>query len=101
VIDFTRETVRARKPFDDSHFTPRELRLMAELAERFRDEYSRPLVNFTHRERGPWAQIWDEGRGNDARIPYSLAVADEDPHRDAVLASAHERASILSAARHG
>lgn len=99
VIDFTRETVRARQEFDDRHFTPRELRLMTELAERFRDEYSRPLVNFTHRERGPWARIWDEGRGDDARIPYSLAVADDAPDRDAILASAHERASMLAADR--
>lgn len=51
------------------------------------------MVNVTHMERGPWARIRDEGRGNNTRIPYALAVPDDDqiarlsckPHTNARL----------------
>jgi len=99
VFDFERDQVIPKRAFDDSQFTKRELRLMQELATRFRDEYSRPLINITHHELGPWSKIWDEGRGNNTRIPYSLAVPDDDPNRDAILEAAHEREGILAASR--
>ena len=53
----------------------------------------------THVERGPWAKIWDEGRGSNTRIPYTLAVSDDAPNRDTILQAAHEREGILAAAR--
>jgi uncharacterized phage-associated protein len=100
VIDYTRELVVPKLQFNDSQFTKRELRIMQELAARFRDDYAVPMVSVTHLERGPWAKIWDEGRGNNTRIPYTLAVPDDDPNRDAILQAAHEREGILAAARH-
>lgn len=94
VIDHTREQVLPKRAFDDSHFTRRELRLMTELAAKFKDEFSRPLINFTHAELGPWSKIWDDGRGNLERIPYRLAVAEDDPNREAIFEAASERQSI-------
>jgi len=99
VIDYVRELVVAKVPFENQHFTKRELRLMNELAARFRDDYSMPMVNVTHLERA-WAKIWDEGRGSNTRIPYVLAIPDDDPNRDAILEAAHEHESIVAAARH-
>ena len=96
VIDYTREEVVARVEFDESPFTKRELRIMAELAARFRDEKSRPLINITHSERGHWDKIWDSGRGNNVRIPYSLAVPDDAPNRDAILEAAREYEAMAS-----
>jgi len=90
VIDYIREKVTPRLQFDDSSFTKRELRLMEELATRYRDELTKPLVSLTHDERGPWTRIWDEGRGNNQRIPFALAIADDDPNRDAILEAARE-----------
>ena len=84
-------------PFDDSHFTKRELRLMQELAERHRDDMTPLLIGLTHEERGPWDKIWDGGRGNEARIPYALAVPDDHPNRDAVLKAASEYDAIIEA----
>jgi hypothetical protein len=89
--------VVAKVPFNESLFTKRELRLMSDLAHRFRDELTKPLVSFTHAERGPWDKIWDAGRGNNERIPYTLAVADDDPHGAAVLESAREYEGIIAA----
>jgi uncharacterized phage-associated protein len=94
VFDYIRERVAAKAAFDASLFTKRELRLMGELARRCRDEMTKPLINFTHAERGPWDKIWDDGRGNNERIPFALAVPDDDPHREAILESAREYKAI-------
>jgi uncharacterized phage-associated protein len=102
VFDFDRLRVEPRIEFDDSHFTKRELQLMHELAARHQDDMTAPLVGLTHEERGPWDKIWDGGRGNDQRIPYALAIADDDPNRDAVLQAAAEFEAMTEAdaARH-
>lgn len=97
VIDYVRETVVPTSPFDDSAFTKRELRIMQELAARFRDELTQPMVNYTHAERGPWDKIWDDGRGIFERIPYSLAVPDDDPNREAILEAAREYEAMAAA----
>jgi uncharacterized phage-associated protein len=99
VIDHTRLLVRPKVEFDDSPFSKRELRIMTELAERYRDDLSQQMVNATHLEHGPWNTIWDNGRGNNARIPYSLAIPDDDPNREAILASAREYEGIVAADR--
>lgn len=100
VVDFVRESVRPKRAFDDSHFTKRELRLMSELAERFRDDLSKPMIGITHQERGPWAAIWDTGRGNLQRIPYALAISDDDPHAQVIRDAAAEREAIRLAHAH-
>jgi uncharacterized phage-associated protein len=101
VIDFIRELVVPKIAFDDSLFTRRELRLMHDLSARFVDELTKPLIGFTHEDRGPWDKIWDGGKGNNERIPYALAVPDSDPNRDAILGSAREYEGITAAAPHG
>jgi uncharacterized phage-associated protein len=99
VIDYTRELVVPKKGFDPGLFTRRELGLMEELAHRFHDEKTRPLINFAHAELGPWDIIWDSGRGQNQRIPYSLAVANADPNREAVLEAARDREELVAASR--
>lgn len=85
VIDHVREQVVPKVPFDDSLFSRRELALMERIAREHGKDLSKPMVNVTHQERGPWAAIWDNGRGQNERIPFTLAVADDSPNRDAVL----------------
>lgn len=97
VLDYVRESVHPKRPFDDSHFSRRELRLMATLAERFCEDYSQPMINITHAERGPWAAIWDNGHGKLERIPYALAIRPDDPHAEAVRDAAAEREAIRQA----
>ena len=101
VIDFVRERVVPKVTFDDSLFTRRELRLMNELSTHFADELTKPLIGFTHEERGPWDKIWDGGRGNNERIPYTLAIPDSDPNRDAILEAAREYEGVSAAAPYG
>jgi uncharacterized phage-associated protein len=97
VFDYERLRIEPKAAFDESHFTKRELQLMRELAERHRDELTKPLVGMTHEERGPWDKIWDSGRGNNQRIPYTLAVPDDDPNRDAILEAASQYESMTKA----
>lgn len=94
VIDYTRELVVPRRAFNPELFTKRELRVMSEIARRFHDDTSLPLVNVTHAERGPWVKIWDGGKGRNERIPYALAVPDDDPNRELILDSAKEYEAI-------
>jgi uncharacterized phage-associated protein len=101
VIDFIRELVVPKVAFNDSQFTRRELRLMRELSTQFVDELTKPLIGFTHQDRGPWDTIWDGGRGNNERIPYTLAVPDSDPNRGAILEAAREYEGVSAAAPHG
>lgn len=97
VIDYVRECVVPRREFDPTHFSRRELRIMSELAARFRDEYSKPMVAFTHAERGPWETIWDGGKGKNERIPYLLAVAADDPNREAIMAAERDHLAVRAA----
>ncbi len=99
VIDHDRERVIPKVRFDDELFTRRELALMQSIAERHSKDLSKPMVNVTHEERGPWAAIWDDGQGNNQRIPYTLAVPEQSEHREAVLNAALEHQSILEAQR--
>jgi uncharacterized phage-associated protein len=94
VVDYVRERAVPKVEFTDDHFTKRELQIMQMLAERFRDDLSKPMVNVTHVERGPWAAIWDDGRGSNERIPYSLALRDDDPNREPILEAAREYAAM-------
>jgi uncharacterized phage-associated protein len=97
-IDTTWECVVSKVAFDNSLFTRRELRLISELSTNFGEELTKPLIGLTHEERRPWDNIWDGGRGDGDRIPYTLAFLDSDSTRDAILKSAREYEGIRATA---
>ncbi|MFT4048081.1 MAG: Panacea domain-containing protein [Solimonas sp.] len=97
VIDYWREKVVPLQPFDPSHFSKRELRLLEQVAGQYRDTLSEKMIDVTHAENGAWAKTWADGKGNDHTIPYELAVADDDPNREAVLQAAAEYEAINAA----
>jgi uncharacterized phage-associated protein len=99
VFDYVRQTVVPRADFDDSHFTKRELRIMAELAARYRDTYSPTMIDVTHAENGAWAKVWRDGLGNFGAIPYELSLPEDEPSRQAILGIAEEREAIREAQR--
>ena len=94
VYDYVRETLIPQVPFDDSHFTKRELRIMEGLADRYRDTYSPTMIDVTHEENGAWAKVWQDGRGMDQEIPYALGLDPDSPARAAILEIAGEQASV-------
>ncbi|MDI1253195.1 Panacea domain-containing protein [Thermomonas sp.] len=97
VIDFWREKVVPLQPFDGEHFTKRELRLLEIIANQHCNALSEKMIDVTHAENGAWATTWAAGEGNDDVIPYVLALADDDPNRDAILASVAEYQAISAA----
>jgi uncharacterized phage-associated protein len=97
VIDHERQNVVPIQPFDAEHFSKRELRLLEDIAKRYRDTLSGKMIDVTHVENGAWARTWANGDGNDSRIPYELAVADDDPNRAAVLEAAAQHEAIAAA----
>ncbi len=100
VFDHIRQRVVPKRPFDAALFTKRELRLMTELAARFRDDMTAPLIHLTHIERGPWDTIWDQGHGNNQRIPYALALPQDSAERAAILEAAAVHEGIKAADRY-
>jgi uncharacterized phage-associated protein len=99
VFDYVRETVFPQAEFDDSHFSKRELRIMTELADRYRDVYSPEMIDVTHAENGAWAKVWSGGAGFDKPIPYTLAIAEGDPNRAVILEAAEEYEATVRTAR--
>lgn len=99
VIDYERKAVVPLAEFDDSHFSKRELRIMSELAEKYRDVYSHKLIDVTHAENGAWAKVWNDGKGFNQCISYDLAIADDEPYRDAILEAAKEYQAIVNSMR--
>lgn len=97
VIDYERQEVIPLQPFNEAHFTKRELRLLEEIASRYHDTLSGKMIDVTHAENGAWAKVWAEGKGNDRTIPYELAIAEDDPNREAILQSAAEYRAIEAA----
>lgn len=94
VFDYVRETVVPKVPFDDSHFTKREQRIMGDLAARYRDTYSPAMIDVTHAENGAWAKVWQDGRGMNEAIPYALGLDANSPFRDSILEIAGEQEAI-------
>lgn len=90
VIDYVRERVVSKVPFRPDLFTKRELKLMREVAQRHENQMSAAMIDVTHAENGAWSKVWNNGAGNDEVIRYELALADDHPRRDEILASATE-----------
>jgi uncharacterized phage-associated protein len=95
VVNHLRQKVVAKVAFDNQHFTKRELRLMADIAQQYQHVLSQKMIDVTHAENGAWAKVWNEGRGQDQTIPYDLAIEADHPHRDAILESARHYQAML------
>lgn len=98
IIDYTRETVIAKRPFDAAHFSPRELEIMNALSLRYAEVRSGRMIDVTHAENGAWAKVWCDGFGKDQTIDYRLALADNEPHRETILESQREYEALARAA---
>ena len=94
VYDYVRESVVPKRRFTDTHFTPRELRILDELAARYVEDLSEKLIDVTHDENGAWARVWQDGAGSDQVIDYRLVLAENDPNREAILHAAAEYEAI-------
>lgn len=99
VIDYFRETVVPvpGAEFDDSDFTPRQLKIMDDLVAQYRDTLSERMIDVTHAQNGAWDRVWAGGEGRQSPIPYALALPEDFPHRAAILESAAEHTAFSRA----
>lgn len=94
VIDYVRQTVKLNDgvEFDDEEFSPRQLRIMSDLAEQYKDTRSPTMIDVTHTQNGAWDKVWNGGEGSHQPIPYALAVPENAADRGAILELANEQA---------
>lgn len=93
VFDHTRYNVVVKDgvSFDPENFTPRQIRIMEDLATRYWGCYSEKLIDVTHEENGAWDVIWNDGEGAFETIPYELSIPPGAPDRNEILAIAEEQ----------
>lgn len=72
---FYKIAVKGRQKFDGKHFTKRELKLLQETAEIFRDTDSEAMIMASHLKNDPWDMTKKE-KGLLAKIDYMLAIDD-------------------------
>lgn len=77
-FDYQRLQVKPRRKFDAAHFSPRELKLLEELASRYRNKTAKQMVAVTHETNGPWDRVWQGGAGQNREIAYELAATGAD-----------------------
>ena len=76
--ELKRRDLRPRIAFDKKWFTPRELKVLARIAEFFRDLKADDMSEFSHQNKKPWASVFQNGKGQGRLIPPEL-VFDADP----------------------
>jgi uncharacterized phage-associated protein len=67
-----RRDLTARVEFDKKWFTPRELKVLARIAEFFRDLPAEDMTKFSHENKKPWATVYADGRGENRLIHPEL-----------------------------
>lgn len=70
--------VKALGSFNPQHFSKRELKLLQELVDEYKDADSGSMVDATHLENQPWHEIYEVRKEKQQRIPYSLALRKQD-----------------------
>jgi uncharacterized phage-associated protein len=79
--------------FDPTHFTKRELRLMEQLSEEYRDTRADDMIEATHLENLPWYKVYvDEGRKRE-KIPYEYALLQQE--KEIMLPVIAERTALV------
>lgn len=94
-IDCEREQAVARVSFDSRHFSRRELQVMKDVADKHRGARSGRMVDMTHAEKEAWQRVWTKGAGDNQTIDYELAIAGDDPHREATLECRRVQSNLL------
>lgn len=89
-----RQLVEAAHPFESDLFTSRELRLLAEISEKYREHNASEMVEVTHAEGGVWDIVWNNRAGIGREIAYELSLVGLPDAKD-VLEMAREREEFI------
>ena len=91
-------SIKPKKKFDSKHFTKREIRILNELCEKFKDAKSEDMVEASHMTNEPW-DITKKTVGMYKVIDYLLAIDDspESISREEAEDLAKDRCQLESA----
>lgn len=86
-----RRDLKARSQFDKQYFSPRELKVIALVAEFFRDLKAEDMSEFSHRKGEPWRHVFGEKGGGKGRLISPELSLDAEPlNKDAPTISLDE-----------
>ncbi|STY93446.1 Panacea domain-containing protein [Moraxella bovis] len=91
----TMMTIHTKRGFDDKHFSRRELALMKQLAEQYKDSLAEEMIEATHLENSPWYKVYEIDGDKQGRIPYELALRQGE--LDTMLSHIAERKALIGA----
>jgi uncharacterized phage-associated protein len=66
--------VKPKAKFDPSHFTRRELDILKDLAEEYKDSNADDIIEKSHLETLPWYQVYEVEQKKQKQIPYDYAL---------------------------
>ena len=69
-----RRDLKPRIKFDKKWFTKRELKVLAHIAEFFRDLKANDMSEFSHENKKPWTSVYRDGKGTGHLIPPELVL---------------------------
>ena len=90
-------SVNPLKPFNDDHFSKREMKIMRALAAQYINSRAEEMIEATHLENEPWDKVYVKEDRKQALIPYLLSVPQEDQSLMAKISS--DRSELRSALR--
>ncbi len=78
-LDFEHFKLTGRKiPFSEHHFSKREMMILKNLAEEYRDTDADSIIEATHLENLPWDQVYNKDGKKQQEIPYGLALRNDE-----------------------
>ena len=86
-------SVTPKVEFSDRNFTKREIAILKNLAEEYKNSDADEMVEATHLENLPWDQIYVKQGAKQSEIPYSLALRRDEA--DEMMRIAEERKELL------
>lgn len=99
-----RRDIRAKRRFNSSHFTNRELNIMEWLAEVFKEALAGDMTEVSHSRQMPWGKVYADGEGRGKEIPYEIslesAVLIEDQSSLSIEDYEHRKRSFAEVEQH-
>lgn len=93
----TRQTLSARKRFDEKFFSSFELELMGQLAKKHFNDTAEQMTEMSHFKTGPWHEVYEVQGNISGVIPYELVLLRRGNEKDMeILELAQEFQEIKS-----
>lgn len=70
--------IEAKAPFDPAHFSKREIRLLKDLANEYKDSTADEMIEATHLETLPWHRVFEDEKRRQAEIPYEYVLRPDE-----------------------